>query len=799
MTDAGKLHQAVLGVGNVAAGTLTQAPTMQLQTDVMDDPFRLWVHRLAMINATVAATLSWKLVKLDAGGARDDLVRAGLARPITKAGRRWIQSGSDDMRVPASVRKATRYRLDDAVELEAHAAIDLLQQANPWTDGYGLMEATYADLQLFGTAYWYGAGDEQQPPSELWRMMPDRMRPIADPREFVSGFRYRMDGGGQQTFTPREVVWFRRYSPGNPYQGTGELQAWGEYVQAAGYIGAMTTNLFQRGGAPEHVVVTPHPVSEQDKRAFRSRWRKLFGALWKRAESVAFLTGDMRLERLGQTSRELEFSESSRLVRDFLCAGFGVPKALLTPEDANRATTKEATDQHLRLTVWPLACRVFDTINEQLLYRRFPGQGLVLVPDNPIRTDAATRGAERASKLASGWSVNEIRREDGAEPLDDPAADLPMVGGGIRPLEQAVAPPPPPPTFGPPPAEDDQDDDGEADDESGDGDQGRAPEDPPEADPAGGARVDRALPAIRRRRAEPRPCTCVPAGGGVVKASDAWGVQLPTREDLELASKAAAIPDDPDDIQQLARIIAGGMRQLRAALSAVAADIADPTDAAAAMAGVQADVVRALTEEANQGLRAVVTAEGQAVLNGLRPGIGVAFNGTNPLVVDFIAGSAGRIAQTAAGSYVDATVRQLQTMIRQGTNPREAAKDLAMTNRTELWMARRMARTEARFASAFAQDEGMAQSGVVEAKRFQLSSDPCELCEAVDQHLEQTNPSREFQLRQPMFASGFSVDLPPAKDGAPRTYVMDYLDAGQPGPPIHPNCRCSMRAVLIGG
>jgi len=94
----------------------------------------------------------------------------------------------------------------------------LLQQANPWTDGYGLMEGTYADLQLFGDAYWFRVQpDSGEPtPSELWRMMPSRITPVADRETFVRRFTYRVPSGGTQEFTPQEVVWFRRYNPGNP-------------------------------------------------------------------------------------------------------------------------------------------------------------------------------------------------------------------------------------------------------------------------------------------------------------------------------------------------------------------------------------------------------------------------------------------------------------------------------------------------------------------------------------------------------------------------------------------------------
>jgi len=237
---------------------------------------------------------------------------------------------------------------------------------------------------------------------------------------------------------------------------------------------------------------------------------------------------------------------------------------------------------------------------------------------------------------------------------------------------------------------------------------------------------------------------------------------------------------------------------MRTILLAAADRIANPEDVLRILGDQAEGIVRQLTGEVQGGMQRVVTATGQASLNGLRPGVGLAFNSTNPLVVEYVLGSAGRIAQTVATTYPAATVKQLEAMIRMGTNPVQAAKQIAQTNATEEWMARRLARTEARFASAFAQEQGMIQSGVVEAKQFVLSANPCDICASVDSTFEQTNPSKRFELGKPMFQSGASFDLPPGKNGESRTYVMDYFADGQPGPPIHPNCRCTMRAVIIG-
>jgi len=786
VADPSKLHRAVLGPSDILAQGLTSRPERS-GGDAPEDLFSLWVHRLAGINATVAATLSWKLVRITRdAAARRDLERAGVVRKMTDADRKFVR-GEYELSAPASVRKATRYRLDDAVEIEQHPIIDLLQQANPWTDGYGLMEGTYNDLQLFGDAYWFRVQpDAGKPvPSEIWRMMPSRITPVADRETFVRGFDYRVPSGGTQQFDPSEVVWFRRYNPSNPYRGICELDAWRPYVRAAGHIAEFNSWLFERHGTPDHLVTTPKPVSEADKRAFRSRWRNLFGQLYRRKETVAFLSGaEVKIERLGQTSRELEFSESSRLVRDFLCAGFGVPKALVTPEDANRAVTKEAIDQHLRLTVWPLACRVFDTVNEQLLPAF--GPGYLIVPDNPIRTDAATRASERASKLSSGWSVDEIRREDGASPLGTPEAEVPLVAAGLTPLALAVEPPAPFPGFQPMPAAGGPQEPVKPEDDEDDPDDGDVEE-----------TQQRAATAHRQSRGG-RCCPEIAGRTGVIKASDVFGMRsVPDWQVLEDVRKAA-VPDDPEEIRLLARPVEAAIRSMRAILLAAAERVRHPEDVLDILSSRMDEVTLQLATDANQGMRRVVTATGQATINGLRPGIGLAFNSTNPLVVEFVERSAGRIAQTVATTYPDATVKHLESMIRTGVNPVQAAKQIAQTNATEEWMARRLARTEARFASTYAQEQGMIQSGVVEAKEFRLSANPCDICAAVDSHFDRVNPEKRFELGKPMFENGFNVDLPPAADGRPRTYVMDYFDAGQPGPPIHPNCRCTMRAVIIG-
>jgi hypothetical protein len=152
---------------------------------------------------------------------------------------------------------------------------------------------------------------------------------------------------------------------------------------------------------------------------------------------VAILDGEAELNRLNDTPRELEYQASEAAKRDQVANGFGVPTALVDVS-VIRANSREAKNAHIEGTVWPYVQLVEDTWNMKLTPRW--GEGLFIVHENPIPDDESIRVAERQSKLSSGWTPNELRVEEGVEPLDDPGADeaylpstlVPMRAGGLR-------------------------------------------------------------------------------------------------------------------------------------------------------------------------------------------------------------------------------------------------------------------------------------------------------------------------------------------------------------------------------
>ena len=96
-----------------------------------------------------------------------------------------------------------------------------------------------------------------------------------------------------------------------------------------------------------------------------------------------------------------------------------------------------------------------------------------------------------------------------------------------------------------------------------------------------------------------------------------------------------------------------------------------------------------------------------------------------------------------------------------------------------------IARTEAQRASRSAEVEAWKSSGVVTGKTWLLAPDPCKFCEAASDAFSKN----AVGLEDSFYGQGSEIL---GKDG--NVMVADYENID--GPPLHPNCRCSLQPVL---
>jgi hypothetical protein len=96
-----------------------------------------------------------------------------------------------------------------------------------------------------------------------------------------------------------------------------------------------------------------------------------------------------------------------------------------------------------------------------------------------------------------------------------------------------------------------------------------------------------------------------------------------------------------------------------------------------------------------------------------------------------------------------------------------------------------IARTEAQRASRSAEVEAWKSSGLVEGKTWLLAPDACEFCQAASDAFS----TNSVGLGESFFAKDSTLT---GADGGSMMLDYEAID----GPPLHPNCRCSMQPTL---
>jgi hypothetical protein len=163
---------------------------------------------------------------------------------------------------------------------------------------------------------------------------------------------------------------------------------------------------------------------------------------------------------------------------------------------------------------------------------------------------------------------------------------------------------------------------------------------------------------------------------------------------------------------------------------------------------------------------------------------GDGFFAANPLAVNAARNSAARMAQSLWGGVADRVANVVADGIAEGLPIRNIASGIGEYG-FDRSRAEMIARTESAYAYTEGQVEAWKQTGVVIGKKWVLSPDACEFCEAAaDEYTD--NP---IGLDESFYGLGDSLE------GALGS-IMGFSYRSVDGPPLHPNCRCAMIAEI---
>lgn len=328
----------------------------------------------------------------------------------------------------------TLHRRISATESEIvdeHPVLDLLSHANDFFTQFALFEVTTQHLELGGNSFWFvNRGKRLGFPDEVWPLYPDRVKVVADPGSFVSGYVYTPRGSSKEIpLSVDEVIHFKYYDPNDFYYGLGPLQAATRDYQIYTSAQEMNYKMFKNSAMPSGIISTDTPV---DQKTY-DRLKKQFADEYQgdsNAFKTMFLTHGFKHQSTTISPKDLLLIDQMRMTQEDIRQIFKVPKSRLLSVDDVKFSNFEGTERaYMRWNIAGKMKRITDQLNESLL-RMYAGLGdtenLEFRFSSPVPSDKKLAAEIAALQVDKVRTRNEVREELGLDPVQ--GGDLLYVG-----------------------------------------------------------------------------------------------------------------------------------------------------------------------------------------------------------------------------------------------------------------------------------------------------------------------------------------------------------------------------------
>ena len=241
--------------------------------------------------------------------------------------------------------------------------------------GQSLIETLAAHLLLHGNGYVQILKDASGTPVELFALRPDRVRVVLDTNGWPCGYDYNVSGHAARLPLEDEDGWpgviaIRAMHPLDDHCGAGALEAAWQAVLIHNAATHWNRALLENAARPSGALVYESGegatlAHDQFERLKRELDLAFSGAA--NAGRPMLLDGGLKWQSMALTPADMDFATlKSAAARDIALA-FGVPPMLLgLPGDNTYANYREANRALWRLTLLPLAEKLFAALREGL-------------------------------------------------------------------------------------------------------------------------------------------------------------------------------------------------------------------------------------------------------------------------------------------------------------------------------------------------------------------------------------------------------------------------------------------------
>ena len=311
----------------------------------------------------------------------------------------------------------------DRDEITDHPFLDFMARPNPLPymtrSAFWKLHETY--LMIKGEGQAVIERDAAGYPAELWPIPPHWVADI--PRLDFPYYTIRSRDGLQRLVPVADMFIVRQLNPLDPYgRGLGDAEPVADEIETDEYMAKWAKKFFFNDATPPVLMSAPGITKDEYDR-FTAAWNDRHRGVGN-SHKMGIIPRDVTVNKLVDSQREMDFTESRKDLRDAVNAHFGVPPEILgIVENSNRATATQAKIIYAENVLTPRLLARQDAINAQLL--PFWGEDLLweygdIVPeDTEFRLQMSNAGLSGSAMLVDEW-----REQNGFDPLPNGAGQV---------------------------------------------------------------------------------------------------------------------------------------------------------------------------------------------------------------------------------------------------------------------------------------------------------------------------------------------------------------------------------------
>ncbi|WP_432769797.1 MAG: phage portal protein [Sphingopyxis sp.] len=330
-----------------------------------------------------------------------------LDASVVMAPVQWVQRALPE----AELKVRKKNRVGDIEEVGDHPMLALIQKPNDFYADIVLWWGVVLSLLLDGNAYWMIVRNGVGKPVELWYIPHWMLEPKwpEGGQEFISHYLYAPGGSVDPTkVAPEDVVHFRYgVNPRNMRKGLSPIDSVVREIfmdmESSNFVAALLRNM----GVPGVVIApkggaTPNPA---DVEATKAYIQSQFGGDGRGRPLV--LGAPTEVSQFGFNPQQMNMSEARDVAEERVCAGIGIPAAVVGFGAGLQSTKVGATMEAMGKQAWqngvlPIGKLIADELKRSLLPLFGKAEGLDVFWDTsevPAMQEDEDKKAERWGKL----------------------------------------------------------------------------------------------------------------------------------------------------------------------------------------------------------------------------------------------------------------------------------------------------------------------------------------------------------------------------------------------------------------